>query len=172
MIVVEGFDGSGKSTLAARIAEHLKWTVLHTGGPTIDTRDVDRCLYRSLTRMKGQNVQDRITHISESVYSMLDRPEQAALALGKIHELKDARVVVYCRPPTAFLLKEVMSHKPKEHESWTHVQGLKKNAPALISIYDCVIAIVSRHTRVIRYDRTDEYASSNYVIEYVKDQIP
>lgn len=155
MIVVEGFDGAGKSTLAEAIGAKLGWPVLHTGGPTKDAADVILCLDRSKQRLRQRCVQDRITHISESVYSMLTHPAKAARALDRLREVEMAWVVVYCRPPDAALIEALARHTAKEWDTKEHLATIASSVEQLIRIYDAVMEVAAIHTaRMIRYDRT------------------
>lgn len=152
MIVVEGFDGAGKTTLCGALGEALGWPVHHTGGPTRGPADVAECLLRSRLRFAERCVQDRCTHISESVYSMTTRPGQASRALVHLHELTEARVVVYCRPGDEYLLESIRYHRAKKHETARHVDDVIENAVGLIGIYDTVMALVENARPVRRYD--------------------
>lgn len=156
MIIVEGFDGSGKSTLAAAIAKRASVPLLHTGGPTTSTSDVLMCLTRSENRMRERCVQDRVTHISESVYSMLTSPMKAALALERLEEVKHAKLIIYCRPPLATLMQALAAHKDEEYDTPAFMTFVRQNAMALISIYDTVMNRVSNihGIRFMMYDRT------------------
>lgn len=155
MIIVEGFDASGKSTLAKKIADKLGWPVLHTGGPTKNYDDVVSCLARSRKRMAMYVVQDRITHVSEAVYSMLTQPKQSAVAIRCLHEIHDGVTMIYCRPPTAFLLEALKNqHIAKGYDSPNHLAHVLENARQLIAIYDTVMEIVGVRTGIYQYDRS------------------
>lgn len=154
MIVVEGFDGAGKTFLTDQIASRLGWPSYHTGGPTKDMEDVMRCLRRTYMRFLENCVQDRCTHISESVYSILTRPLQAAEAMSRLYELRAAKVLVYCRPPTHVLMEAVRHHTPKGHDTPEHVACIIQQAQELISVYDAIVESASVHVDVVRYDRT------------------
>jgi adenylate kinase family enzyme len=170
VIIVEGFDCSGKSTLALKIALALKIPVLHPGGPTRDESDVVACLLRSLSRMKQRCVQDRVTHISESVYSMLPRPKHAVLALNSIREVAHAELIIYCRPPTEFLLQALVgNHKVKEHDDIEKLGMAMQEAPTLIRLYDTVMHLVAMYAgcRVITYDRA-KIGDQEHIMEIVK----
>lgn len=155
MIIVEGFDCSGKTTLANKIGALLKWPVMHTGGPTTDEADVMRCLHRSVTRFSKQVVQDRTTHISESVYSMTEFPRKAALAINALREIPPFVMLVYCRPSPEFLVSALKDEH--RHEVWdtdAHMERVVANARQMIAFYDTVMEIVAlRVTGIIRYDR-------------------
>lgn len=169
MIIVEGFDCAGKSTLAIKIGLAINAPVLHPGGPTRDETDVVACLLRSLSRMKQRCVQDRVTHISESVYSMLPRPKHAVLALNAMREVAHAELIVYCRPPTEVLLEALREHSCKEHETQTHVDRVLEEAPTLIRLYDTVMHLAAMYAgcRVIRYDRTKD-GDEQHVLDIVR----
>lgn len=153
MIIVEGFDGSGKSTLANRIGELLGWEVLHTGGPTKDETDVISCLLRSRQRMRQHCVQDRITHISESAYSMLTHPNKAARALDNLRDIHPQMTVIYCRPATEFLVQELSAHVRKEWDNDEHMSTVVANARQIIAAYDTIMAVVSLRVDVLHYNR-------------------
>lgn len=154
MIVVEGFDGTGKSTLSEALGKELGWPVYHPGGPTKDLMDVAACLHRSNLRYSERCVQDRCTHISESVYSMMTRPDRAALALSHLGNLMTPRVVIHCRIPSHVVLDRIRNHVAKEHETEEHVRSVIENAAALLGIYNTVMALVERHRLVRVYDHT------------------
>lgn len=154
MIVVEGFDGAGKTVLTGQIAAATGWPTYHTGGPTKDMEDVRRCLRRTYMRFLENCVQDRCTHVSESVYSLFTRPLQAAEAMSHLYEMRAAKVLVYCRPPTDVLLESVKVHEAKGHETQAHVDRVKEKARELISVYDAIIQSAAVHVDVVRYDRT------------------
>lgn len=156
MIVVEGFDTSGKSTLADAIGAEFKLPVLHTGGPTTSISDVMMCLARSEARLHERCVQDRITHVSESVYSMLTAPSKAALAIARLEKLSDAWVVIYCRPPRQVMLDAIRAHELKNHDTPEFISFVAKNSDHLITIYDTIMTRVSNISgiRFIMYDRT------------------
>lgn len=163
MIVVEGFDASGKSVLAKKLALRLQWNLYHTGGPTKDEIDVMHCLRRSYNRMYEQCVQDRVTHVSESVYSMLSAPEKAAPAIDRLRELCIAKVI-YCRPPTEFLLEAVKNdHLAKEHDTPRHLDMVLSKSRELIAIYDTIMAVVNLYSPVHTYDRTIEGADTELI---------
>lgn len=169
MIVVEGFDSSGKSTLAGKIGEILGWSVLHTGGPTKSREDVIHCLMRSQSRLRQRVVQDRITHISESVYSMLTAPDKAAMALNAIPEIAIAELVIYCRPPHNFLLEAFREHRIKEHDDFMKLEQTMRDAPSLIKVYDTVMNMTAPYlgARLVTYDRSNP-DSESHVLELVK----
>lgn len=154
MIIVEGFDGSGKSTLANRIGVMLGWEVLHTGGPTKDETDVISCLLRSRQRMRARCVQDRITHISESAYSLLTYPNKAARALDNLRDIHPQMTVIYCRPPTEFLVQELSAHVRKEWDNDEHMSSVVANARQIIATYDTIMAVVALRVDILMYDRT------------------
>lgn len=164
MIVVEGFDMSGKSTLANILGAELGWPVLHTGGPTRDEADVVSCLLRSLQRMQKRCVQDRVTHVSESVYSMTEFPTKAALALDAIREIPPTVMMIYCRPAPEFLVRALADeHREKAWDTQDHMYRIRRDAATMIAFYDTVMAMVERRVDVIRYDRCDSLAATRIV---------
>lgn len=169
MIVVEGFDGSGKSTLARAIAEKLNYGLVHTGGPTKDVGDVMLCLNRSRQRMALKVVQDRITHVSEAVYSMIQAPKKAAPAIMALRQIHDGITMIYCRPPTEFLLEALKNeHIQKGYDSPQHMDHVLSNARQLIGIYDTIMEIVSHYTGLYTYDRSISGADEQMVETIVR----
>lgn len=169
MIVVEGFDGSGKTTLSQLIAESIGWPVYHTGGPTRDLADVHRCLHRSALRYSEHCIQDRCTHISESVYSMMTKPDQASIALARLEAVGQAKAVIYCRPHKDVLLQSIRTHAVKTHETQAHVRSVIENADALIGIYDTVMALVEQTLPIRRFDFKAD--SAHNLIQSIKGDL-
>ena len=169
MIVVEGFDMSGKSTLAQAIGQRANLPVLHTGGPTRSTSDVIACLARTENRLRDRCVQDRVTHVSESCYSMLTAPSKAAIALERLGQLKAARLVVYCRPPKNVMIDALQEHVAKEYDTPEFMRFVCSNAASLIAIYDTVMGVVSNipGIRFVMYDRTIGPKATDYVVNKV-----
>lgn len=162
MIVVEGFDGSGKSTLCKLLSAALKLPVETIGGPTKDVQDVIKCLDKSYAALSRDSIKDRTTYVSESVYSSLSDPAKAAMALTSINDIsritwRKRIVMVYCRPPTGFLINELALHEDKAHDPPGHMDRVRRQAPFLIDFYDVVVRMVARQrVRVIEYDRTKD----------------
>lgn len=154
MIIVEGYDGSGKTTAAEKLAERFSLTLFHAGGPPNTTLDVMSCMARAQARMAQKVVQDRVTHVSESVYGMLCRPRHCALALSRIPDLRFARVLLYCRPPDEQILENLVDHRMKGHDDPDHVAFVKAKARDLIRVYDTVIEMARQHVCVLVYDYT------------------
>lgn len=152
MIVVEGYDGTGKSTVAEKIGLRLDAPVHHAGGPPRDEADVMGCAARSLWRMNAWCVQDRVTQVSHSVYAMLRRPRESAIALARIGDLRAARLLVYCRPSRGTILANVERHKAKCHDTDAHVSFVRAHADALICVYDTVIELARPYVPIATYD--------------------
>lgn len=169
MIIVEGFDCSGKSTLAAKLGETLGWPVLHPGGPTSSAEEVINCLIRSLNRMKQRCVQDRVTHISEAVYSMLTNPRKSALAINSVREVACAELIIYCRPATEIILEKLRDHRLKEHDDILKLDRVLEDAPTLIRLYDTVMHLVGAYAgvRLLKHDWADPNSES-HIIEIVR----
>lgn len=157
MIVIEGFDCSGKSTLATRLSNAIGWPVLHTGGPTHTVDDVVACLSRSRLRWRRRIIQDRITHVSESVYSHLSYPLKSARALDAIAQIPSNVLMIYCRPPPGYLLNAILKeHRRESWDSAEHMSRVLRDAPGMIAFYDTVMAMVALRCNVHVYDRLAE----------------
>ena len=152
MIIVEGYDGSGKTTVAEKIGDRFELPVYHAGGPPDGELGVMSCAARSLSRMGVRCVQDRVTQVSHSVYSMLRKPRESAIALSRITDLKAARLLIYCRPQLPTLLSNVERHVTKAHDTDAHNQFVKASANALYYVYDTVVALASYNVAIAIYD--------------------
>lgn len=168
MIIVEGFDASGKSTLAKRIGDVLGWPVLHTGGPTTDEADVVSCLHRSMQRAQKKVVQDRITHISESVYSMTANPGKAALALNAIREIPTTVTLIYCRPPTDVMVSALeREHIRKGYDTPKHMAMITRDAATMIAFYDTVMAMASHRIKPIMIHNRCDPLSEQRIVNHI-----
>jgi hypothetical protein len=152
MIVVEGYDCTGKSTLVEKLKRLTGFVVTHSGGPPQDLNHVRRCLARCASRMTHPIVQDRVTHVSESVYGMLERHSMAALALSRLDDLRFCRLLVYCRPATLTIMDRLAVHERKEHDTDEHIRNVLRHAETLIAVYDTVICMARQYVDVFVYD--------------------
>lgn len=175
MIIVEGFDGSGKTTLCEHLATAMGWPVQKCGGPTRDAHDLRRWLDRGYQAMREKSVKDRTTCVSESVYQSLSDPARSAMALHAITDLQRITtshrlVLVYCRPPTSFLIDALITHKDKAHDTPAHMEKVRRQAMWMIEYYDTVIALAARQrVRIVTYDRTKQKPEA--VIKQAQSQL-
>lgn len=145
MIVVEGADNSGKSTLGKSIG-----LAYHSAGPApSDSAELVRCLKEQRARASQPCVQDRLTCISQQVYS--DAPESSLLQndLEELVELPFV-VIVYCRPPERTLM-DLSTHCVKSYDTEENMERLVRRQLEYIQRYD---ELMNKIPHVV-YDWTD-----------------
>lgn len=140
MIIVEGPDGGGKTELAHRLCDDLVMRYTHSGGPPKTAHDVRTSLMLCHARMKQNVVQDRVTHISEIVYAPDD--SRRRLAREALRMVRDAVVVIYCRPTAIVLRDNVKSAVVKEHETLADLARIQEDPASFIKAYDIVMGFV------------------------------
>jgi hypothetical protein len=104
--------------------------------------------------MRLSIVQDRVTQISEAVYGMLTRFNNAETARARLSDLSTARLLVYCRPPIGVILANLAEHDLKAHDIPEDVAHFKENARFLIDQYDSIIESARDYVQVTTYDYT------------------
>ena len=115
-------------------------------------------------RWQKKVVQDRITHISESVYSMTEFPAKAARALDAVKEIPPTVFLVYCKPSPEFLLKALRDeHTSKAWDTDDHMDRVIRGAAQMIAFYDTVMAMVSLRCQVHVYDRTVDQGAADII---------
>lgn len=169
VIVIEGPDGSGKTTLAKKVAESLKASYVHGGGPTKDETDaLERCV-KELVLCASSNlyVLDRTTIICEQVYGQVFRgaPLLSRVLLSNFEErmLKDTAMLIYCRPNGTILhtharaereRAESAEHQEKPHKTVEQFRRVETYLPKIITTYDALFARIALRFPVIRFDRS------------------
>ena len=172
MIVVEGYDAAGKSTLAQALARHFKMKVTTIGGPTGDIQDCIDWLNRCMDRFTGRYVQDRVTHVSEIVYSIHRNPLKAGIAMSRLSDLRQCRGFVYCRPPTETILESLRTqHVVKPYDKPDHLVRVQNDAQNMIAVYDAVARCVSTYAPAISYDRTQPPSEYRKVIAFLEERL-
>lgn len=145
MIVVEGPDNAGKTTLAEAIGLQR-----YTAGPAPrDARELTECLLDQRARASMPCVQDRLTCISQQVYS--DAPESGLLGEALREFVKIPMVVVvYCRPPQRILM-DLSKHKIKSYDTEESLKKIIDNQHTYIERYDAIMATIPH----IQFDWTE-----------------
>lgn len=162
MIVIEGFDATGKSTLARATAEYFDCPLYAIGGPPRNMADMLECIEVCQHRLASLCVQDRITHVSESVYSMLRFADRAIAAMDAIDRIPSSTVFIYCRPAMDVITTAVREeHERKAWDTDAHIESITQNASMLVELYDSVIDVVALRTKIHLYDRTQPDAIAN-----------
>lgn len=164
MILLEGFDCSGKTTLGRAIQDRTGYPLYMIGPSPKSTTDLVHSLRRCEDRFNEQCIQDRCTQVSESVYSMLRTPDRAAMAMRYLHQIQQARVIVYCRPPKMVMI-DSLSSQMKDYDTASFQEFLVANADHLITIYDAIMQVAT--DRFFVYDRTVPHALDrcvNYIM--------
>ena len=137
MIIVEGADNSGKTTFAKKLAfmlsEESLIPYISSGGPPKTNLQMVQNLSLQLLSAKEAQVRDRVTCISDPIYSGKMNESLYHYFQNAFVELKVP--VIYCRPPDEVLL-DIANHPVKDHETIEHVKWVIENQPMLIKRYD------------------------------------
>lgn len=151
MIVVEGPDNSGKS----RFGRSLGLTYYSAGPAPSDAAELLRCLTEQRNRASLACVQDRLTCISQQVYS--DAPESSLLN-GDLLQLVEVPkvVIVYCRPPTRTLM-DLSTHVVKSYDTEENMEKIARNQHLYIDRYDRIMGRIPH----VGYDWTENDDESN-----------
>lgn len=151
MLVVEGADNSGKSTLAKFVGlAHF------SAGPAPENAlELRRCLEQQRSRAYIACIQDRLTCISQQVYS--EAPESWLLQDELLRLIDVPRVViVYCRPPERTLM-DLSTHKAKSYDTEANMSKIAQNQHTYIKRYDDLMHTIPH----IMYDWTEHDDETN-----------
>lgn len=149
MIILEGPDGAGKTSLGKKLHEYLPDFPIYEIGPApkMLMKVREYCMLCT-TRANETCIQDRVTPISESIYSKVyARP---SLPKGELSGWLDAillkrPVIIYCRPA-------VFKHEPSAYDTLAYLEMLKKNHKAIVAAYDHLLWSSALRDHVITYD--------------------
>jgi hypothetical protein len=145
MIVVEGADNSGKSVFA----KSFGLAYFSAGPAPNDSKELAKCLREQRNRVLLPCVQDRLTCISQQVYS--DAPESALLQTDLEAIVEEPRViVVYCRPPERTLM-DLSTHVVKSYDTEENMEKIARRQHEYIKRYDDLMATIPH----VIYDWTD-----------------
>lgn len=138
MIVIEGADGAGKSTLASKLSTLLNLPVFHPGGsPGAALLNAKKL--ECIKRLKEGHILDRVTHISEIIYSPIMDDICTMLRIETYEFLKFAAdkkiVVIYCRPNDFEDMSENMT-VTQEWDTPDYLRKLKDNHHKIVKSYD------------------------------------
>lgn len=154
MIVMEGADNSGKSTFGRSIA----LPYFSAGPAPKDARELRNCLSEQRARAPFACIQDRLTCISQQIYS--DDPTSTLLQ-GELVALIDMEVVVvvYCRPPERTLM-DLSTHRLKSYDTEENMEKIVLHQHEYIRKYDDLMSTIPH----IIYDWTEHDDESNHQI--------
>jgi hypothetical protein len=155
MIVLEGPDNAGKSTLADYLCKRFDLPK-YTAGPAPKTQyEMIQCYLRQSELSSTACVHDRVTCISQSVYSGPSRLADAELDL-----MIDTPgcVFVYCRPPERVLM-DFSNHRIKSYDTEESLSKIMDNQHEFIKRYDSLFAKIPH----VQYDWTECDTASEMV---------
>lgn len=144
MYIVEGMDGAGKTTLAVRLACTLQGMLLtNKRKPKWSNHLIQQIRIANEVQHNLPVVLDRISLISEPVYSTLRDTKFKADLFPYLWKSVHDPVVIYVRPPFESLVL-----------GGDQMEGVVENARSLYDAYDRVISELPDYIKVITYDRT------------------
>lgn len=151
MIVVEGADNSGKSVFG----KSFGMAYFSAGPAPQNAKELASCLVEQRSRVSMTCVQDRLTCISQQVYS--DAPE-ASLLQRDLLELVDMPnvIVVYCRPPERTLM-DFSTHVVKSYDTEENLEKIIRRSHEYIRKYDDLMSKIPH----IVYDWTEHDDKEN-----------
>lgn len=126
-IILEGNDSSGKSFLADRIG----LPVYRSGGPPLNHSHMLRCLEEQQQAIDEGKVLDRITAISQQIYSA-----PLAVHVEALYRMlsKPRTLLVYCRPSD--LDYALSKHQIKAYDTEAHLEKIVSNYHKISADYD------------------------------------
>lgn len=151
MVVVEGADNSGKTTFA----KSLGMAYFSAGAAPNDAKELKACLRDQRNRAGMHCVQDRLTCISQQVYS--DAPE-ACLLMRDLEEIVEIPqlIVVYCRPPERTLM-DLSTHQQKSYDTEENMEKIARRQMEYVQRYDDLMERIPH----VLYDWTEQDDQSN-----------
>jgi len=157
MIVLEGPDNSGKTTLADALRREFAFEKF-TAGPAPSTHDeLVRCLHDQEGRIWQPCIHDRVTCISQQVYSGRD-----AMLDAFLRRMAGPAVIVYCRAPERTLM-DFSTHRVKGYDTEESLRRLMDRQHEYIGRYDDLMSTVGH----VKYDWTDEGLNKDGFIQFV-----
>ena len=156
IIVLEGFDNAGKSTLAKQLKEHYDGEIIIPGGkPKNFIAAVTQCISQSsiidsFKDKPGVYIFDRLTCISEAVYSIFDNEKLISIFLEYLFEDVKKCKIIHCRPNDDTLL-DFSNHTVESHDTDEGIEFAKFHATQLIAAYDALFQTV-KGDNITQYD--------------------
>lgn len=153
MIILEGPDGTGKSTLAQYIATQFNLTHAQIGAAPPSSLILSYCRLCE-RRLSMPFVQDRVTQISEYVYSQVF-PRQhdvfESVLRDFIHRIILRKpIVIYCRVEDLSKVRHTASDPTDTPE---RINRINENMPLVRSAYDKLLWTDAFNTpRFMTYD--------------------
>lgn len=154
MIILEGPDGSGKSTLAAKLSKHFNMPVMKIGASPGDAVAVRQYCQTCEDRVLQPVIQDRVTQISERVYSSifgrcLIPPAELTDRLGRL--LYNMPIVIYCRVDD---LSKVVHLASDPKDTPEYIAAVTANMRKIRDAYDTIMWSRSFQPHFCTYDYT------------------
>lgn len=153
MIILEGPDGGGKSTLARALNQRLDWPVYKIGSSPTDSQ-LEEFMLTCYQRAKTPCIQDRVTQISELVYSEVfgrRRMAQTQLVAAIVRLLKDCSpLIIYARVANL----DFVQHTREEYETQEYIDSVSQRLPRIRDLYDEILLDKHMLPYVLVYDYT------------------
>lgn len=160
MIVLEGADNAGKTTLARRFSG----IPVYSAGPSPKNEEEEKdCLLAQATRAIQPCVQDRLTCISQQVYTGRMFETKLGSILAQLIKTPTV-IIVYCRPPDRVLM-DLSTHTVKSYDTEEHLKVIMDNQHTFIDRYDALMSTIPH----VLYDWTDPDIDVNGFIKRLID---
>lgn len=167
IVVVEGSDGAGKTTLIERAREGQRERYFLTVRASRYPPNL-KTAFQYLQWVKHQRdfdvLLDRIHFISDRVYGPLLRNEDLFKDLPLDFGLREAAVIIHCRPP----LETILANVAKTNQ----MVGVSDHTREIVARYDALMGrLKSIGRRVVTYDYTGDDPKSlwRYIWSEVKN---
>jgi hypothetical protein len=152
IIVVEGSDGAGKTTLIEQAREGQRERYFLTVRASRYPPNL-KTAFQYLQWIKHQRdfdvLLDRIHFISDRVYGPILRNEDLFKELPLDFGLREAAVIVHCRPPLGTILANVGRTK--------QMVGVADHTEAIVEKYDeLMLSLQMRGRKIMTYDYTND----------------
>jgi hypothetical protein len=155
-IILEGNDSSGKSFLANRIG----LPIYRSGGPPRDHAHMVQCLREQQIATEDGMVLDRVTCISQQIYS---KPQEIHRDYLLRMLSTPGTILVYCRPSD--LNYALSKHEVKAYDTVEHLEMVVSNYHIIAEKYDLLMTGIPH----ISYDWQNEDLDNGSFIRQIKE---